>query len=193
LRSGQLLNKSELARDVGISPSTANEWLSVLAASNQITLLEPWFANGSKSIVKSPKLYLNDTGLMLFLLNISGFLELSHSPYAGAVWETFAFSELRKRQTAQEGGWSLFFWRDRGCEVDFVIHRGGRFELLEAKWSETPTAKDEKNLLTLSKILGEDRILKRSILCRAPKSFPLSPETRAVSLLEETAPPPVEA
>ena len=65
LRSANLLNKADLARDVGISPSTANQWLSTLEASGQIVLLEPWFSNRTKSIVKSPKLYLADTGLFV--------------------------------------------------------------------------------------------------------------------------------
>lgn len=61
LRSANLLNKADLARDVGISPSTANQWLSILEASGQVCLLEPWFSNRTTSIVKSPKLYLADT------------------------------------------------------------------------------------------------------------------------------------
>ena len=70
LRSANLLNKADLARDVGIAPSTANHWLSTLEASGQVVLLEPWFSNRTKSIVKSPKLYLADTGLLCALLNI---------------------------------------------------------------------------------------------------------------------------
>jgi len=70
LRSANLLNKADLARDVGIAPSTANQWLSMLVASGQAVLLEPWFSNRTKSIVKSPKLYLADTGLLCALLNI---------------------------------------------------------------------------------------------------------------------------
>ena len=70
LRSANLLNKADLARDVGIAPSTANQWLSMLEASGQAVLLEPWFSNRTKSIVKSPKLYIADTGLLCALLNI---------------------------------------------------------------------------------------------------------------------------
>src|SRR6185295_1508550 len=87
LRSAQILNKADLARDVGVSPSTAAQWLSVLQASDQIYLLEPWFSNRNKSLVKSPKLYLNDTGLMCFLLGVSTPAELMSSPFAGAIWE----------------------------------------------------------------------------------------------------------
>jgi hypothetical protein len=78
LRSANLLNKADLARDVGISPSTANQWLSMLEASGQAVLLEPWFSNRTKPIVKSPKLYLADTGLLCALLNIRTLDDLLH-------------------------------------------------------------------------------------------------------------------
>jgi len=84
LRSANLLNKADLARDVGISPSTANQWLSMLEASGQAVLLEPWFSNRTKSIVKSPKLYLTDTGLICTLLNIRSEKGLRQSPAVGA-------------------------------------------------------------------------------------------------------------
>lgn len=89
LRSANLLNKADLARDVGISPSTANQWLSILEASGQIALLEPWFSNRTRSITKSPKLYLADTGLLCALLNIRSVADLGQSPAIGAIWETF--------------------------------------------------------------------------------------------------------
>src|SRR5258708_2013377 len=80
LRSANLLNKADLARDVGIAPSTANQWLSTLEASGQIVLLEPWFSNRTKSIIKSPKLYLADTGLLCALLNIHSQDTLGQAP-----------------------------------------------------------------------------------------------------------------
>ena len=84
LRSANLLNKADLARDVGVAPSTANHWLSTLEASGQIVLLEPWFSNRTKSIVKSPKLYLADTGLLCALLNIRSEEALRQAPGVGA-------------------------------------------------------------------------------------------------------------
>ncbi len=165
LRSGQLLNKSELARDVGVSAPTANEWLGVLVASNQVVLVEPWFNNRTKSMVKSPKLYWSDAGFLAWLLGIRDEAELLRSPLAGAVWETFVCAELRRRQLALEGGTSLHFWRDREAEVDFVIHRGGRFELLEAKFTEDPTRRDAAQLEAVAERLGADVVTQR-ILCR---------------------------
>jgi uncharacterized protein len=175
LRSAQVLNKSDLARDVGISPSTSNQWLSVLKASHQVLLLEPWFANRSVSITKSPKLYIGDTGLLCFLVNIRTVDELLASPYRGVIWETFVFAELRKRQTRAGGSWELFFWRDRQREVDFLVHRGGRFSLFEAKWTETPGPREAANMRHLTEVLGPSRVLDLQIVCRTPTTFPLSP------------------
>ena len=141
LRSANLLNKADLARDVGIAPSTANQWLSMLEASGQVVLLEPWFSNRTKSIVKSPKLYIADTGLLCALLNIRSEEALRQSPAAGAVWETFVFAQLRDRERRAGRTGSLFFWRDRTREVDFVVDAGGRLELFEAKWTELPDAR----------------------------------------------------
>ena len=126
-RSANLLNKADLARDVGIAPSTANLWLSTLEASGQVVLLEPWFSNRTKSIVKSPKLYLADSGLLCALLNIRSEEALRQSPGAGAVWETFVFAQLRGRERRAGRAGSLFFWRDRTREVDFVVDVGGRW------------------------------------------------------------------
>lgn len=173
LRSGQLVNKAELARDVGISAPTANQWLSVLMASNQVFLLEPWFHNKSKSLVKSPKLYWGDAGFLAWLLGIQSSDELFRSPYVGAIWETFVYAELRKRQVAAQDGASLFFYRDRSREVDFLIHRGGRFELLEAKWSLTPTPRDAQPLHDVAELLGASRVLARRVLCRCETAHPV--------------------
>ncbi|MGB8112873.1 MAG: ATP-binding protein, partial [Candidatus Sulfotelmatobacter sp.] len=142
LRSANLLNKADLARDIGIAPSTANHWLSMLEASGQIVLLEPWFSNRTKSIVKSPKLYFADTGLLCALLNIRSEEALQQSPAVGAVWETFVFAQLRDRERQGGRTGSLFFWRDRTREVDFVVDAGGRLELFEAKWTELPDIGD---------------------------------------------------
>ena len=182
LRSGQLLNKAELARDVGISPSTANEWLSVLAASNQVILLEPWFRNRTKSIVKSPKLYLSDSGLLCYLLNIQTTDELLRSPYIGSIWETTVFAELRRRQLAKTLGWTMFFWRDRSREVDFLNSRGGRFDLFEAKWTEIPDKSDAANLFYLRHELGEKNIEATAIYCRTRKDFPIAENLWARSI-----------
>ncbi|HVH09098.1 MAG TPA: ATP-binding protein [Gemmatimonadales bacterium] len=174
LRSANLLNKADLARDVGIAPSTANHWLSTLEASGQIVLLEPWFSNRTKSIVKSPKLYLADTGLLCTLLNVRSEDALQQSPAAGAIWETFVFAQLRSRERRAGRAGSLFFWRDRTREVDYVVDVGGRLELFEAKWTELPTESDAVNLDFVRKTIGSARIAGGAVVSRAPNRFPLT-------------------
>jgi predicted AAA+ superfamily ATPase len=181
LRSANLLNKADLARDVGISPSTANHWLSMLEASGQVVLLEPWFSNRTKSIIKSPKLYLADTGLLCALLNIRSEEALRQSPAAGAVWETFVFAQLQAREKRRGHSGGLFFWRDRTREIDFVVDAGGRVELLEAKWTELPDDRDTVNLEFVRNLLGKSKVSSGEIVCRTRNSFPFANGFRAVS------------
>jgi predicted AAA+ superfamily ATPase len=184
LRSANLLNKADLARDVGIAPSTANHWLSMLEASGQIVLLEPWFSNRTKSIVKSPKLYLADSGLLCALLNIRSAEDLRRSPAVGAVWETFVFAQLRDRERRGGRAGSLFFWRDRTREVDFVVDTGGRLELFEVKWTELPDVGDTVNLDFVRNVVGKSRVAAGAVVCRAPTGFPLANGFRAVPVTE---------
>ena len=184
LRSANLLNKADLARDVGISPTTANHWLSTLQASGQVVLLEPWCSNRTKSIVKSPKLYLADSGLLCALLNIRSEDALYQAPAAGAIWETFVFAQLRERERRAGRMGSLFFWRDRTREVDFVVEVGGRLELFEAKWTEIPAASDAVNLEFVRNVVGKSRITDGAVISRTPNRYPLSNGFRAIPVTE---------
>ncbi|MCK6500850.1 MAG: DUF4143 domain-containing protein, partial [Nitrospira sp.] len=170
----------DLARDIGIAPSTANHWISILETSGQIILLEPWFSNRTRSIVKSPKLYLADCGLLCALLSIRNEAGLLTSPNAGSIWETFVLAALRHREQIEGREKSLFFWRDRTREVDFLVHRAGRFDLFEAKWTELPAASDAVNLRFVKEILGPAKVLSASVVCRTPNPFPLSGGFQAI-------------
>ncbi len=157
-RSGQLLNLSDLARDVGIKPQTARDWLSVLEASNQISLLEPYFENIGKRIVKSPKLYLNDPGLLCFLLGLDA-RALRASPLVGTVWETFVFAEFRKRASAAPSPSTLWYYRDaQGREIDFIQISEGRFHLFEVKWTETADARWIAILKEIAGVLARSKV-----------------------------------
>jgi len=119
-RNAQLLDMTALGRDLGISAKTAGAWVSVLEASGQITLLEPWFGNVGKRIVKTPKVYFNDTGLLAWLLGLNR--AFASGPFGGALWETFIFAELRKRHARTGGRREIFFYRDnQSLEVDFIL------------------------------------------------------------------------
>jgi len=137
MRSGGLLNFTDLARDVGIAGTTAKDWLSVLEASGLVVLLEPYFGNVSKRLIRAPKLYLTDTGLMCFLCGVSSPDTLVRSMFIGPVWETFVLGQILRAKAATISPASVYFWRDaHGTEVDFVIAKEGRLRLVEAKWTE---------------------------------------------------------
>ena len=182
LRSAQLLNRADLARDAGISGSTAGAWLSALTASHQLMLLEPWFANRTKSLVKRPKLYLRDPGLAAFLCGVQTIEALRSSPLAGALWETFVCAEIRRAQSNRRGGWDFHFRADRTREADFLLHRAGTFHLADAKWTEHPDARDAGALRRIAGDLPPGSVRSLSIICRAPNAYPLGDDARAVPL-----------
>ncbi len=178
IRSGQTLNKSELAKDVGIHHKTANDWLSVLQASNQIYLLEPFFNNETKRIVKSPKLYYADTGLLCALLGLRE-ETITHYANMGPLWETFLFSRFRKKRTNHGLGFTTWFYRDQqGLEVDFVVETGGDIRLYEAKWSQLPDRKAPAPMQRLRAKLSH--VVGSHVLCRTESAYPIE-DTRVVN------------
>lgn len=175
LRSGQLLNLTELARDVGIAGTTARDWLSVLEASGQVVLLEPYFNNPTRRLIKTPKLYLRDTGLLCFLLGLEAPASLAASPHSGAVWETFVLGQILRARAASGSAGQVFFWRDAsGTEVDFVIEQNGRVRLIEAKWTETLVdARALRSLLSVRDLFGDRAVGEHWVASRTP--FPHAP------------------
>jgi len=137
-RSGQLLNLSSVGADCGVSHATARRWLSVLEASFLVYLLRPHYRNFSKRLVKSPKLYFIDTGLLCYLLRIRSADELVTHSSRGAVFETFVLSELVKTYLNRGLEADVHFWRDSaGHEVDLLIDHGGELIPVEVKSGET--------------------------------------------------------
>ena len=137
-RTGQLLNLSSLASDCGISHTTARHWVSILQAGFIIQLLPPHHENFSKRIIKSPKIYFLDTGLLCYLLRIRETEDIPVHPMKGAIFENFVFSEIYKAFAHRGELPPLYFWRDRtGHEVDIVIDTGKRLVPVEIKSAET--------------------------------------------------------
>lgn len=133
-RSGQILNLSTLAADAGITHNTAKAWISVLEASYIVHLLQPHHSNFNKRLVKSPKLYFYDTGLLCWLLGLQAAPQLASHPLRGAIFETWVVSELRKTWLHQGLLPAFSFWRDsNGNEVDLLIDRAGILTPIEIK------------------------------------------------------------
>jgi uncharacterized protein len=137
-RSAQLLNLNALASDCGISQPTARQWLTVLEASHIVTLLKPYHRNFGKRLVKTPKLYLLDTGLLCQLLHITSARELQLHAARGAVFETWVVAETLKHRYNRGLGSELHFWRDNhGLEIDLVFEHRGRLHGVECKSGTT--------------------------------------------------------
>jgi predicted AAA+ superfamily ATPase len=137
-RSGQILNLSSLATDCGITHNTAKAWISVLEASYLLFQLRPHHANFSKRLVKSPKLYFYDTGLLCWLLGLQSVEQLATHPLRGSIFETFVVSELVKRRLNHGERASLYFWRDsNGIEVDVIAEVGSKLMPIEIKSGQT--------------------------------------------------------
>jgi predicted AAA+ superfamily ATPase len=184
LRSGQLVNLTDLARDIGIAGTTARDWLSVLETSNQVILLEPYFGNVTKRLIKTPKLYLRDTGILCFLLGVDSPEAVERSPFIGAIWETYVLNQLLRAKAAKGSAARIFFWRDaHGTEVDFAIEHQGFVRLLEAKWAETlADSRAVAPLLKVAEVLGPRAAKEHWIVCRTPHSYRL-PTQNTVKLV----------
>ena len=143
--SGQLLSMDSIARDVGVSAPTIKKWLSILETSFIIHFLEPDTNNLGKSIVKTPKLYFVDSGLLCHLLRLDSKEELLLSRHKGAVVETFAVAELLKQRMNQGKKPNLSFFRDsKGFEVDTIADWKHTFAI-EIKSANAPEAKLSAN------------------------------------------------
>jgi hypothetical protein len=155
-RSAQLLNLSELARDVGVSVSTAKDWLSILEASFQIFILRPYFVNIGKRLVKSPKVYFMDTGLLCYLVGLREPGHASSGPMGGAIFENLVASELYKTLIHRGEEPVLHFWRTAsGAEIDLVVESHARLIPLEVKLSATPRMEMAQGIIAFRKDYGE--------------------------------------
>ena len=172
LRVGQLCNFSQVSQDAGVTSATGKKWFDVLQASNIFTTLEPYFNNQLKRLIKSPKVYLKDQGLLNFLLNIHSDEDMRNSHYYGALFENFVYNELSCHLNLNNFKRSLFFLRDKnGLEVDFVLERGNKIKLIEAKTAEYP----KEALINLNKIkekLGKRQEVELFVACQIQSETP---------------------
>lgn len=137
-RAGQIINYSSLASDVGTSSTTIKEWLSVLESSFIVFKLNPYYENFGKRIIKSPKYYFVDTGLLCYLLNIEDAQTLRRDPLIGNIFENFVVMEAMKSRLNKGKDSNLFFFRDsHKNEVDLLYKKGRALVPIEIKSAET--------------------------------------------------------
>lgn len=138
-RHGQLLNKTDIAAPLGVSVPTVTQWLGVLETTAQILLVPPFYENVGKRLIKSPKVYLADSGLACHLLGIDSARELARSPFLSVLFEGFIAAEIVKAQINRGCRPEIYYFRDeQGLEVDFLIPgRHGGISLVECKAART--------------------------------------------------------
>ena len=170
-RSGQILNRTDLAAPLGVSVPTISEWLNILEATGQVALVPPFFENFGKRLIKSPKVYFVDPGLLCYLLGIESESMLNRSPFLGALFETLVASEIVKTQLNTGSLRALYYFRDQqGLEVDFIVPRGDRrLFLIEAKASKTVTPQMGESLARLGKATS-DYGIDSVVVHRAPET-----------------------
>jgi uncharacterized protein len=133
-QQGGLLNGSQLGGSLGVSHHTVQRYLDVLERTYLVRRLPPFFRNVGKRLVKSPKVYLRDSGLLHHLLNIGTHQDLDSHPIRGASWETFVIEDLLRRERVAHPHSQFFFWRTAaGAEIDLVVERGSKRYAVEVK------------------------------------------------------------
>lgn len=163
-RVGAECNLSALSNEVGVSSVTLKEWLSILEASYIVYRLHPYYANINKRLVKTPKLYFYDTGLLCFLLGIQSPAQLSTHPLRGGIFENLIVMEMLKNRYNKGQESNLFFYREsRGTEIDIMAQEGINLRLYEVKSAKTSNADFYKNIRAIEHAFG-DRILSSCVI-----------------------------
>ena len=154
-RSGQLLNLTDLARDLGVAVNTGKAWLSVLEATFQVRILRPYFANVGKRLVKTPKVYFTDVGTLCYLAGLRDPAHAASGPMGGVIFETAVLAEIVKALANRGEEPQVYFWRTAtGTEVDFVVEAGRGLVPIEVKLSATPRPPMAAGILAFHSALG---------------------------------------
>ncbi|MFI5334409.1 MAG: ATP-binding protein [Chlamydiales bacterium] len=171
-RAGQLLNLNEIGKECGISQTTAKDWLTLLQATSIIYLLEPYARNLTKRVVKTPKLFFVDTGLLCYLLRIESPEQLVHSPFGGHIFENMIVME-KVKEFAERGerAPSYFYRTAAGLEVDLVIDHGDHFDAYEIKFTSSPSS---EMTASLAQFKNEFPVKKAALLNMRRERLPFS-------------------
>lgn len=180
-RTAQMLNLTELARDADVSVNTAKNWLSILQASLQVRLLQPYHTSATKRLVKTPKLYFLDTGLCAYLAEWSTAATLEAGAMAGAILETYVFAEVVKSWWHHGKTPPLYYYRDKeGKEIDLLFVQDGAFYPLEVRKSAAPRREWAQAFSVLDRF--KRGWAAGGVVCLSRETLPLSEKVRAIPL-----------
>jgi len=183
-RTAQLLNLTDLARDLGVAVNTVKAWLSLLEATYQAIVLRPYFANVGKRLVKTPKVYFTDVGTLCYLTGLKDPEHAASGPMGGAILETAVLSEIVKTLTHQGVEPQVYFWRtSSGTEVDIVVEAGGKLVPIEVKLSTTPRPAMASSIKTFQDDFG-DRAMPGYVVHPGDVRLPLGSNVTALPFVE---------
>ncbi len=183
-RSSGLLNLTEVSRDIGVAVNTAKAWLSILEATYQVIALRPYFANIGKRLVKSPKLYFTDVGMLCYLAGLRDPAHAASGPMGGAIFETAVLTEIVKTHLHRGEEPRVYFWRtSTGTEVDILVETRGSIVPIEVKLSATPRPAMAKGIVALRADLGK-QALPGYVVHPGDIRLPLAPEVTALPFAE---------
>ena len=178
---GNVWNASELARSLGVNEKTSRKYLDIMTGTFSVRQLQPWFENLSKRQVKSPKVYLRDSGLLHALLAVENKAQLEGHSKCGASWEGFVIEQIIRKLRPEQA----YFWATHGkAELDLLILRGGKRLGFEVKYTDAP--RTTKSMHVALHDLNLERLY---LVYPGPQRFALSESIEALSLpqlLEET-------
>ena len=178
-RTAQLLNLSDLARDADVSPNTAKSWLSILETSGIVYRLEPYHTNVTQRLVKTPKLYFLDTGLVAYLTQWATPQTLEAGAMSGAVLETWVIGELVKSYNHHGRTPPFYYYRDRdGREIDLLIVQDGVVHPLEIKKTASPGREDVRHFAALENL--HMPVGPGGIICLVAQSLPLTARAQSI-------------
>lgn len=182
-RTGELLNLTSLANDIGIDQRTAKTWLSILEATNMIYILKPFSFNVTKRVVKTPKVYFTDTGLVCYLCRWLTPETAERGAMSGALYETFVINEIIKSYYNAGEDFDLYFYRDsNGSEVDLLFYQNGTIYPVEIKKTSSPNVKDIKHFKTLNTAFNNINIGEGGIICNYEKLAFLSENNKVIPI-----------
>jgi predicted AAA+ superfamily ATPase len=182
-RTGELLNMASLSKDIGVSEPTIKKWISILQASNIVYLLQPFSLNIKNRVVKTPKIYFLDTGLVCYLCKWLTAETLMNGANSGNIYETYVVGEIIKSYYNKGQELSLYFYRDSNSkEIDLLFYQNGTVYPVEIKKTASPNIKDIANFKVLETAFPSVKIGSGGIICSYDKAINLDGRNKIIPI-----------
>lgn len=178
-RTGQMLDYTDISKEVGVSAPTIKSWVSILVSSNIVYLMQPYYSNLNNRIVKTPKIYFLETGLYSYLTNWNNPQVLESGAMSGAIFETFVVSEIIKSYNHNIKEPNIYYYRDKDKrEIDVIIEQNGKLYPIEIKKSANP----DKSAIKHFSVIPNDKSAEGAVICLANEDYPITKSVNAIPI-----------